>query len=393
MPEVKDFILERMASANRPPAQNNSADVSISRAEEDSYLERAAEVISGKTVDERGRYEGMENISLHGVCRHILHEKGASFREVENMDAVSLVRAAMDSTDQFTALTDNVANKSLSTWQEAGVTYPAITSSNVVKDFRKAREYTLSAFGSIEPVKEGENVKYKTFSDEYKEFGVELYRIGFMMTEQMLINDDLSMLGEYTRKVTDGIYRTINKQVYDKLFSADNIYDGQVLFHADHHNLAATGAKMSIASFAAANDAMAKQRDFSGQAVLNIRPEILICDTSLDVYAGQLLGSSVDPTKYNAVPNPMRNRYTIVSDPIISTYSADSYKNWFVMARPSVEPVIRISYLQKYSRPTITSYTDLENLCIKYQVTMGFGVNVVGFRGIYKNPGVAIDQY
>lgn len=390
---AKDFILERMAEKNRPSAPVVSNDISITRAEEDSFVERAAEVLTNKMTDEKGRYEGMENMSLHSACRRLLNFKGRSYKDIERLDNFELVRAAMDTTGLLTSLTDNVANKSLSSWQEAGVTYPYITTSNTVKDFRVSREYTLSAFGTIEPVKEGENVQYKTFSDEFKEFGVDLYRVGFMMTEQMLINDDISMLSQYSKKVTDGVYRTLNQKVYDCLFSNGRIYDNKALFHADHRNSAATASAISIKSLAEGIDGMAKQKDFSGQAVLNITPRILLCDTSLGVFAGQLIDSAVDPNKHNAVPNPMHQKFTIVTDPIISTYSATSAQNWFLMAMPSIEPVIRISYLQKYQRPTITSYTDLENLCIKYQVSFGFGVNVVGFKGIYKNAGVPLANY
>lgn len=390
--EVKDDILERMARDNRPP-QTLKGTVEVTRDETESFITRASEYMSGKIVNEANRYDDMQNMSPLNACRQLLIFKGSSPKEIMNMDNTDLLRTALKGSTGFESLVDNVANKSLHTWQEAGVTYPLITTSRTVKDFRPVKDYTLSAFGGVEEVVEGENLTYGVFSDEGKEFGVKLYRKGFLLTEQMLINDDIGILNDMSRKASDGAYRTLNKAVYDVLFSAGNIYDGKTLFHADHHNSAGTASKVSIKSLAEAEKAMRKQKDFSGQAILDIRPSILICDPYVGVFAGQLIGSSVDPAYNNAVPNPMKGKYQIVTDPILGDYSGTSEQNWFLLASPSVSPVIKIHHLQKYARPTLTSTTDVENLSIKYQLTFSFAVHVVDFRGIWKNAGVALSNY
>lgn len=390
--EVKDDILERMAKDNRPP-QTIKGTVEITRDETDSFITRASEYLSGRTIKEANRYDDMQNMSILNACRQLLYFKGTNYKELMNMDNSDLLRTAVKGSSGFVSLVDNVANKSLSTWQEAGVTYPHITSSRIVKDFRPVSDYTLSAFSGVEEVTEGENLTYDVFTDEGKSFGVKLFRRGFLLTEQMMINDDIGILNDMSRKASEAAYRTLNKAVYSVLFSAGNIYDGKALFHADHANSAGTASKVSIKSLAEAEKAMRKQKDISGQAILDIRPSILICDPYVGVFAGQLIGSAVDPAYNNAVPNPMKGKYEIVTDPILGDFSGTSEQNWFLMARPSVSPVIKIHHLSKYSRPTLTSTTDLENLTIKYQLTFSFSVNVVDYRGIYKNAGVALSNY
>ena len=161
------------------------------------------------------------------------------------------------------------------------------------------------------------------FFDEGKEFGVNLYRRGFLYTEQMMINDDINILNDMSRKASDSAYRTLNKAVYDVLFNGANIYDGKGLFHADHHNSAGTASKVSIKSLAEGEKAMRKQKDISGQAILDIRPSILLCEPYVGIFAGQLIGSSVDPSYNNAVPNPMKGKYQIVTDPVLFKTNAN----------------------------------------------------------------------
>lgn len=390
--EVKDDILERMARDNRPP-QNLKGTVEVTRDETESFITRASEYLSGKTVNEANRYTDMQNMSPLNACRQLLIFKGSSYKDVMNMDNSELLRTALKGSTGFESLVDNVANKSLHTWQEAGVTYPQITTSRIVKDFRPVKDYTLSAFSRIEEVQEGESITYDVFSDEGKEFGVNLYRRGFLYTEQMMINDDIGILNDMSRKASDAAYRTLNKAVYDVLFNGANIYDGKALFHADHHNTAGTASKVSIKALAEGEKAMRKQKDFSNQAILDIRPSIILCDPYVGVFAGQLIGSAVDPSYNNAVPNPMKGKYQIVTDPILGDFSGTSEQNWFMLASPSSSPVIKIHHLQRYSRPTLTNTVDLDTLSFKYQLTFSFAVHVVDFRGIWKNAGVALSNY
>lgn len=390
--EVKDDILERMALESRPP-KTLKGTVEITRDETESFITRASEYMSDKMTNEANRYDDMQNMSLLNACRQLLIFKGNSYKDVLKMDNSELLRTALKGSTGFESLVDNVANKSLHTWQEAGVTYPQITTSRIVKDFRPVKDYTLSAFSGIEQVQEGESLTYDVFFDEGKEFGVNLYRRGFLYTEQMMINDDINILNDMSRKASDSAYRTLNKAVYDVLFNGANIYDGKGLFHADHHNSAGTASKVSIKSLAEGEKAMRKQKDISGQAILDIRPSILLCDPYVGVFAGQLIGSAVDPSYNNAVPNPMKGKYQIVTDPVLGDFSGTSEQNWFLLASPSSSPVIKIHHLQKYSRPTLTNTVNLDNLSFQYQLTFSFAVHVVDFRGIWKNAGVALSNY
>src|SRR5690606_39639243 len=76
--------------------------------------------------------------------------------------------------------------------------------------------------------------------------------------------------------------------------------DGTALFHANHRNLASTGAALDVTSVGAARAAMAKQTGLDKKTVLNIRPAFLIVPAALELKAQQLVAQ-------NLVPAPSRN--------------------------------------------------------------------------------------
>ena len=72
---------------------------------------------------------------------------------------------------------------------------------------------------------------------------------------------------------------------------------------------------VTVSSLAAIVEAMVRQTGPNG-AYLNLRPAFLLCPAGAkEVAFAQLVGSSVDPAKSNAVPNPFFNKLTVIGEP------------------------------------------------------------------------------
>ena len=72
---------------------------------------------------------------------------------------------------------------------------------------------------------------------------------------------------------------------------------------------------VTVASLAAILEAMVSQTGPNG-AFLNLRPAYIICPAGTkEVLFAQLVGSSVDPSKANATPNPFLNKLTVIGEP------------------------------------------------------------------------------
>ncbi|MCK9521316.1 MAG: Mu-like prophage major head subunit gpT family protein, partial [Dehalococcoidia bacterium] len=52
-----------------------------------------------------------------------------------------------------------------------------------------------------------------------------------------------------------------------------------------------------------------------------VNPTTLLIPSALEMTGSQLLASPVDVNKYNAVPNPVKGKYTIVSTPMLDAIS------------------------------------------------------------------------
>ena len=110
--------------------------------------------------------------------------------------------------------------------------------------------------------------------------------------------------------------------------------DGTALFHANHKNLAASGAAITAASLGAARTAMRTQKDASGNATLNIRPNLLIVPAALEDTARVLMASETDPSQSNSrKPNPVRGAFNVIVD---ARLDAASTTAWYLAANPSV---------------------------------------------------------
>ncbi|HET8702057.1 MAG TPA: hypothetical protein VFL97_10385, partial [Nitrococcus sp.] len=92
------------------------------------------------------------------------------------------------------------------------------------------------------------------------------------MTRQALINDDLGELARVPQALGQAAARKEADIVYSLLTGNPTMRDSVTLFHADHGNLAGTGAALSVASLGAARAAMRKQKGLAGIGYLNITP-------------------------------------------------------------------------------------------------------------------------
>jgi len=73
---------------------------------------------------------------------------------------------------------------------------------------------------------------------------------------------------------------------------------------------------VTVASVDAVRTAMKTQQSPSPNAAyLNIDPAFIICPVSKEIAFRQLVASTVDPAKTNAVPNPFAQGFTVVADP------------------------------------------------------------------------------
>nr|DAE88718.1 MAG TPA: major capsid protein [Caudoviricetes sp.] len=382
--DARKSILEELARNTTPV--NTTASVQVGTEEIDKFKRAATDGLSirvglrvDKPVDGAREFAGKSLLRL--AEESVFRQTGQDMRNARDVD---IFERALEGTGAFPIILSNVVNKTLqSAYEEAPTTFQFWTAVGSNKDFKPTTQVQLSSADVLEKMTEAGEFKNKSFKETKVNTQLDTYGASFAITRKALINDDLGAFTQVMALFGESSKRMINQMCYDLLTGKNTKIDNVALFDKSKHNNLGTG-KISIESLANAKSAMAKQTDISEKAYLNIQPGFLIVPTELEVEATQLVGSSVDPTKYNNTPNPFFNRLTVVSDPYIT-----NAQEWYLAAARGRYQSIKVSYLNGVQTPIVERADDFDSLGIKYRVYLDVGVDLVDYRGLYKSDGNA----
>jgi len=378
--EARSFVLEELRKKN-PPMR-----VQISENEDHKYREAAADAILlrggiavEKPADGANEMRGMRLRDLAVDCVAKTGYSGA-----HRLNDTELFKRALSPDSAFAGILSTAVHKSMATAYSAmSTTFQAWTGTGSVNDFKEGEVWQISEAGELLPLTQNGEFKFDEGTNQKATRKVATFGREFGFTRQALVNDDLDMLTKIPASYVRAAYRGLNKLVYQTLAANGKIYDGKNLFDPGHNNVAETGAELSIASLGAAKTAMRKQTNLRGKERLNISPKYLIVPPELEVAAMQLMQSTADPNGANSgVANVFRNALQIIVDAELTDPKA-----WYLAADPTDIDGIMVSYLYGDPAPKLESQVGFDFLGIKYRIYMDYGVDVIDYRGLYKNAG------
>jgi hypothetical protein len=382
--EVRKSIMDDQIRKNAPLHTTSTVQVG---ADEESKV-RAAMIDglaarAGVKIDKPAAgFEDFRSFRMLRLAEECIERRDGKRRKFSSDE--DIIREALTGASQFPGILSNVANKSMSNaYQAVPTTYQIWTGTGSQSDFKTGTRYRISEAGELEKLNSQGEFKHDEVTEGSATVAVGTYGKKFSLTRQAIINDDMGALTRIPAIHGAAIPRGINRLVY-KVIKDNPTIEGAALFHASHGNLAGTGAALSVVSLGKAKAAMAKQKNIGGKEYLNIQPAFLLVPVELEVTAAQLIGSLVDPTKSNATPNPFANKLTVVSDPNMDDISTTA---WNLAAAPGFVDTIEVTYLNGRQQPTLESQVSWEVLGIEWRLYFDFGVNLLDFRGLYKNPG------
>lgn len=322
--------------------------------------------------------------SLLDMARASLEKRGFS---TAGMDKMGIVGAAFThSSSDFPYLLENTLGKVL---QNAYTTFPEtwreIADIGQVSDFKQNSRIRLGSFNSLDTVLENDEYQAGSFGEERETIQAATKGKMISLSRQAIINDDLNAFVRLAQMLGRAAQRTIGNDVYSILTTNGAMSDGVALFHADHKNLAGSGAAMSVATVGAGRAAMRKQTDADGNDYLNINPSRLVVPVALEDAANVLMASETDPSGSNSKkPNPLRNAMQVVSDPRLDANSATA---WYLLADSMLAPTIEVAFLDGNETPYLESSEGFTVDGVRWKVRLDYGVAAVDFRGAYKNAG------
>ncbi len=256
-----------------------------------------------------------------------------------------------------------------------------------VRDSNKQTEHTLSMAGfGLVPVKpQGQAIAYQDPIQGFKQSLTHLtYGLGFTVTREMFDDDLYGEIRALPRALAMSgtqTVETVAANILNRAFNASYTgRDSKVLCATDHplengstlKNRPTTHADLSVTSF---EQAMIDIGDFVNGSGLKIAaiPQRLICTTSNERTAKEILNSELTPENANNAINVFRNKVSLE----INHYLTDP-DAWFIQTNV---PEGLIFYWRR--RPDFTRDNDADSQNAKFLQTFRFICGWDDFRNIY----------
>ncbi len=383
--QAKDLLLNHLGTHNEPKAKESS--IQVGESESEKFRKYAGEAIAFRAglADSNTKPTELYGYSLLELARKSLEIKGVSTSSLDKREIVA--RAFTHSSSDFPILLSNNAHKSmLKGYSETEEVFSQFTSTGNLSDFKTHTRVNMNEFGGLDEIPEGGEYKHGSIGEYKEQIKLLTYGKKFSITRQAIINDDLSAFTEIPRKMGRAARRKIGDLVFSVLTDNLSMADGLSLFHASHNNIAVKGATLSAISLSAARNAMRLQKDSSGNAVLNIRPSLLIIPAALEDTARLLMTSETDPAQTNSrVPNLVRNSLEIITDARLDVHSPTA---WYLLANPSMYDVIEVGYLDGNSNPYLEQQEGWDVDGVEFKVRIDAAAKALEWRTMFKNSGI-----
>lgn len=329
--------------------------------------------------DAARQYRGMTLLEL---ARESLGNAGVNTRGLSRDEVAT---RALHSTSDFPEILAAVTNKTLRQAYEAYPrTFMLFCRQVLATDFKAMHRVQLGEAPQLLEVGESGEFKRGTLGESKESYKVKTYGRVVAITRQVLINDDLDAFTRIPAMYGNSIAQLESDVVWGIVTSNPAMADGTALFHANHRNLAGTGAALDVTSVGAARAAMAKQTGLDKKTVLNIRPAFLIVPAALELKAEQLVAQNLVPAATaSVVPQSIRTLAPI-SEPRLDAASETA---WYLAASPNQIDTIEYAYLEGQQGAYIETRNGFDVDGVEIKCRLDFGAKAIDWRGLYKNLG------
>ncbi len=258
----------------------------------DARIEALACRMSGEKPSERARQYMSWTLEQH--ARASLEAAGVNTRNLSRDEVFVGGRQrsyAMHTTSDFPLLLQSAGERVLLAQYEAAQSpiKQRLCRSTTMSDFRKAQKIKIGDIDTLAPLNEAGEIKATTRGEAGESYGLKTFARIFSLSRNAMINDDLGGLADWSRAAGRAAAETENQVVVNLLLSNPKVgEDDTALFHANHKNLAAAGAPLSVESLSEARKAMRKQKAFGGKLPAGVTPAFLLVGPELETDAEKI---------------------------------------------------------------------------------------------------------
>lgn len=369
--EIFDHVAANRSAAPiiRTHTTGNDDPATITRRQSDALACRMA----GGTVAEDVRpYMGE---SMLDVARACLTRSGQSVR---GMSADELLHRAAHTTSDFPLVVSNAMNKvALATYQAAASPLKSLARQRTLPNFKDSTSIRLGEVGRLEPLNESGEITATSRAENGESFRLSTYARALNVSRELIINDDLGLLGDMTRAFAEAAAATEADIMVELLTSNPSLSDGVAVFHASRGNLGAAAA-LSVNSVDAARKAMRAVKGLDGKTLVAVQPKYLLVGPELETEAEAFLTALYAST--TADVNPFTGKLSLLVEPRIED------DRWMIFADPARLPCLQYGYLSSAQGVQIQRSEAWDTLGMKYRAWLDFGAGWTDWRGVYQAP-------
>lgn len=379
-------MLEHLATQTEPLRRSGALSVGETEGTKmarsvEIALEHRLGLAEGEIEDDGAR--ALRFRSLLDQGRELLTRHGIQVRQDPSGAALDILsyRSAHSSSD-FGGVLANVANKALR--RAYGMTpqrWKAFGRAGEVPDFKEARRVQLGAIGNMVKKPEGGGITYKSMVDAFERVRAETYSLGFSITREAMVNDDLGAFSRIVPHMAAAASRTIDTAAFALLEANPVMEDGTALFDAAHGNVVTT-APLTVAGFQKAYEALRAQTGLGGaDDILDLMPHGVLVPTALTGTAHQLL---VETVVADSVANVNPWGKMIAKEMVLDSPRLTSSDFWFLMADQALIDILEVSFLQGREMPQIEQEFNFQTKDRDFSMIHDWGMAFLDHRGIVR---------
>ncbi|MCE5315172.1 MAG: peptidase [Armatimonadota bacterium] len=391
--EVRKAILGEMTKRNPPIGSAPRVDVTNEQSDKFRVAGSHALLLRSGATPAQFRSAGIETVDpVASELRHMslrdLMVEDARLRghaDAARWDMPRLMRDVFTPDSAFVSILDNTVGHSMIMGHEAAqTTFQIWTRPGSLPNLKTTPGFRMSEAGEPKAIGQNGEFEWDEMTDEGINRKLNTYGIGWGLTEDAIINDDLDIITRMPLQYAIACRRKINGDVYAVLNLNPAIFDGKQLFCEDHGNLAGSGGAPTVVTLSAGRKAMRAQKGLRNLQALNIKPRFIIVGTDIETAVEQLIASLADPAGTHAgVVNPafVRDLTPICDGEITDTNS------WHLAADQYAYDTIGVDYLNGNEAPRIETRVSFRTLGMEWRLSHRWGITVYDYRTFYKNAG------
>jgi HK97 family phage prohead protease len=374
--EIFDYVQERAAA--RPIIRAHvgaSADdpATLNRRQSDALAVRMA---GGNPADDVRPFMAE---SMLDMARGALTRAGQSTR---GLTPDETFQRAAHTTSDFPLVVSNAMNKvALDTYAAASSPLKALARQRTLPNFKPSTSIRLGEVGRLEPLAENGEITATSRAENGESFKLATYARRIDVTRELLINDDLGLLGDMTRAFGEAAAATEADILVSLLTGNPALSDGVPVFHASRGNLRSAASALDVTAMSDARQAMRAVKGLDGKTLVAVTPKYLVVGPELETEAEAFLASIYAATTDDV--NPFAGRLTLMVEPRIED------DRWMVFADPARLPCLQYGYLSSAQGVQIQRQDAWNTLGMSFRAFLDFGAGWMDWRGAYQVPASA----